>query len=216
MRYIILLLFLFVTLQLKSQETNSSDSKGSCDLFIPDTLKKFWEENLGEYVILVIKLGEDGDIEKERINILQHMTTKKDSMAVNLILNTPPKLFNIDPEKYRNEKNCHTIAIRFGEQSIGLEYDILNLDNYLYDQLSSNDIENIELGKEFFENKLYTSALKYFQIALSNGHYQNAELHYLMYQCLTELGKPESACIYLEEAKNFDSRYKNVWRKNCK
>lgn len=216
MKHIILLLLLFSTVQLKSQETNNVDSRGSCNRFIPDTLKEFWEENFGEYVILVIKLGGDGNIEKESINILQRMTKEKDSMAVDLILNTPPKLFNIDPEEYRNEKNCHTIAIRFGQQSIGLEYDILNLDNFLYDQLSNNDIENIEIGKEFFQNKQYTSALKYFQIALSNGHYQNAEIHYLTYQCLVELGKPEEACMYLEEAKNFNSSYKKEWKNNCK
>ncbi len=214
MRYITLLLFLFLAVQLKGQD--GIEPSANCNPFIPDTLKKFWDENFNDYVILVIKIDEKGDVETKSINILQHVTKQKDSMAVNLVLNTPPKLFNINPQEERIENDCHVIAVRIGQPSIGLQYDILNLDNYLFEQYSSNDFESIEVGKEFFLNGEYNSALKYYQIALSNGNYQNAEVHYLIYQCLIKLDRPFDACIYLEEAKNFDSSYKKEWKKNCK
>ncbi len=216
MRYFTILLFLYVAVELKGQHTDSIESSANCNPFIPEKLKKFWVENFNEYVILVIEIDEKGDVERESISFLQHVTMQEDSVAVNLVMNTPPKLFKIDPQEQRSEDDCHLIAVRIGPQSIGLQYDILNLDNYLFEHFSSDEFESIEVGKEYFLNGEYNSALKYYKIALSNGNYQNAEIHYLIYQCLVKLERPFDACIYLEEAKNFDSSYKKEWKKNCK
>ncbi|WP_188460480.1 hypothetical protein [Marivirga lumbricoides] len=212
MKYFLTILFLTTFLEVKAQG-NTDSLIAKC---YPEVSGQYFNETYKQSVFIAFRIGPEGMVEEESINILHHLTPEKDAKAVKLLLETSFENTKIKKKRNSEEIECITIAISFHPESPGLYYDLVNSHHIAYKTLYQNDISSAAKGKKYFAEEKYDLAYEQFRMALSKGNYGNAELHYYMFQCLNALGDEQSACIYLEQAKNIDPTYKSEWKEICK
>lgn len=212
MKYFFAILFLTIVLKAKAQR----DMDSLIAKCYPEISGQHFDGIYEQSVFIAFRIGPEGIVEEESINILHPLTPEKDAKAVKLLLETSFENRRIKKKRNSEEIECITIAISFHPQSPGFYYDLMNSHHIAYKTLYENDISSAAMGKKYFAEEKYDSAYEQFRIALSKGNYGNAELHYYMFKCLNALGDEQSACIYLEQAKNIDPNYKSEWKETCK
>lgn len=184
---------------------------GECFIRITREQQKHFNEN-PETVFVAFRFAEGGSIDSTSVTIVRGINPQYDSIAKTVLFESP-KVYG---RRVRSDE-CIIIPIKFAIQSADK-----NVSDYIYSETGSVNLEEYIdpyfLANQYLDSGNYELAAKYLKESLARGFdfYQNAETHYLLYRCLTRLNEPEEACIYLEEAKNFDSRYKKAWKKNCK